>query len=1030
MKVRITLMNARGLWIGHRGNLEGRNAAMNIKTERGRVLSRQRRRVCSVGAVAVLLFAAGVSVLLPATKALGFAGPPPPSGERRVLSTGHVDAIAVYHDGAVALSLGSKADVDGQLGKRLDPASTVFNLGNAALGTVPEDADYGFLGEPGTSVWVAPEANPGPAILWPGISTTGVETGQLDDDEVTLSIEEVEGPGAVHLYQASAGAVTRLLSGQGDAFRSWTVPAAGHVHANWAFTAAGTYRLHVRATAQVDGEQVDARAVYRFQVGAMALPTATTTTLESDASAVALDDSLVLTATVEPASAAGWVEFFDGSTSLGHDAVHDGQGRLEITASLLGERSYSAVFAPQWTDEFASSTSPVVSVAVSPAPGARTLTIAGTQSEYANGETVTFAAEGAGPGAGETYAWVVRAVGAPGGMLLRNADDAVEAAPSLTRTLDESYNGYELVAQIRSGTTVVVESPPVRFAVNGSAVGFGVPVTVEGDMDGYIRGEYADLSAVGEPLAEGQSYRWVLRNPRTAVWFEPHVSTVDPTPTGIGLFFYPYRLTQVAVQVVSSTGEVLGQSPHRTFSNFQDREILLGGLEGRYLVGAPIRLSTTVTPAVGDDYSYEWTIKRTTDSTYVTVPGERASTLTLTADMSLHNASVRVLLIEPRVGRPVIASPVVSLLVTDQLPSEQELLISTLADHYHSGDSIQLGARQWPVTSHDRYAWFIKRVDQADFVPVAGFTGSDHTLRAEQALDSALVKAQLLDDGGNLVVESAPRTIHVSDHGNPPPERVTIDGPSGPVRAGEELTLRALETPESVLDRYEWWIQRAGQQQPSVIDGANSAAYSFTPSLLDDGAKLGVRLTFNDGTTYVASTPLVLVVEQAQEPKPSVTSQTITATLDPSAGALVLSVDPSDREVVLPKASLSSAGDRWTSSGRLRPVTVTDTRSSKPGWQLSGQVSDFGGAAGTFSGRFLGWIPGVLAQSGDQLVQPGTAVPSELAGGDGLATSSVLARADAGAGLGTARLGGELELGLPTTVQPGSYAAVLTFTLI
>src|SRR5215472_3378282 len=47
--------------------------------------------------------------------------------------------------------------------------------------------------------------------------------------------------------------------------------------------------------------------------------------------------------------------------------------------------------------------------------------------------------------------------------------------------------------------------------------------------------------------------------------------------------------------------------------------------------------------------------------------------------------------------------------------------------------------------------------------------------------------------------------------------------------------------------------------------------------------------------------------------------------------------------------------------GNLPEITVSDTRSSSPGWSVSGQVSDFTGsgtaAGSTISGNQLGWAP-------------------------------------------------------------------------
>ncbi|WP_205327122.1 choice-of-anchor M domain-containing protein [Glycomyces sp. YM15] len=202
-----------------------------------------------------------------------------------------------------------------------------------------------------------------------------------------------------------------------------------------------------------------------------------------------------------------------------------------------------------------------------------------------------------------------------------------------------------------------------------------------------------------------------------------------------------------------------------------------------------------------------------------------------------------------------------------------------------------------------------------------------------------------------------------------------------------------------------------------------------------------VETTLADGTA-VASTPeeYVFVVEAwpADDPNdpddpgnPDLEhTQTITATVDTDAGGLVISVDPNDRDVVLPALALDSTATRWTTEGELRPVTVTDTRSADPGWNVAAQVSEFAGDAGGFSGSHLGWLPGVVSTGDSQQVTPGAAVQGELDGGPGLSTSQILAAAAAGSGKGTCVLGADLRLDLPTDVESGTYTALVTFTAI
>jgi hypothetical protein len=115
--------------------------------------------------------------------------------------------------------------------------------------------------------------------------------------------------------------------------------------------------------------------------------------------------------------------------------------------------------------------------------------------------------------------------------------------------------------------------------------------------------------------------------------------------------------------------------------------------------------------------------------------------------------------------------------------------------------------------------------------------------------------------------------------------------------------------------------------------------------------------------------------------------------------------------------------------GNLPEITVSDTRSSSPGWSVSGQVSDFTGsgtAAGSIiSGNQLGWAPSGAVTGGATLGSP--VAPN----GPGLGSiPAVLAWAAGGSGFGTDTLSARLLLVIPASARAGPYNAVLTITCV
>ncbi|MET9877687.1 hypothetical protein ABZZ36_24075 [Actinacidiphila glaucinigra] len=191
------------------------------------------------------------------------------------------------------------------------------------------------------------------------------------------------------------------------------------------------------------------------------------------------------------------------------------------------------------------------------------------------------------------------------------------------------------------------------------------------------------------------------------------------------------------------------------------------------------------------------------------------------------------------------------------------------------------------------------------------------------------------------------------------------------------------------------------------------SSYWFTSGGARDAAKPATPLTcsYTTGGT------------DPSDPPSSEGEQTITATVPEQAGEFTWTIDAGDRAVTLTDAV--NKGAYLQSTGDLKPVKVTDTRTGAPAWSVSGQVGDFTGA---LPGKYLGWTPTVLTDGAG--AQPGTTITPGIDGGDGLTTSATLGSATAGHTKGTGTLGAALDLRLPTTTDPGTYTTTLTLTAL
>lgn len=140
-------------------------------------------------------------------------------------------------------------------------------------------------------------------------------------------------------------------------------------------------------------------------------------------------------------------------------------------------------------------------------------------------------------------------------------------------------------------------------------------------------------------------------------------------------------------------------------------------------------------------------------------------------------------------------------------------------------------------------------------------------------------------------------------------------------------------------------------------------------------------------------------------------------------GEFAWSIDGTDRTVVLTDAT--HQGTHLLSTGSIKPITVTDTRTSGPAWSISGQID----ATGDLPGSRFGWSPKVLLAGGGA-VAGAVVAPGYAPDGPGLGTTSTLASAPSAHAAGSAQLGADLELRLPVTTAPGTYTTTLTLTAL
>lgn len=210
--------------------------------------------------------------LLAAVFTAALTAPAAHAADRVTLSAGHVDAVApALVDGGLALRV--EDETGGGPAVSRDPDDVLFHVKPQAHMTVPAGLppSFAFLGPAGSDVWILPQVQD-PAVLWAGWSSEGIPAGTFQDDRLDWTLNRVDGPGPVQLYENTGVGEPRLFFDSADGLPDVERrPVGAHAHFNWVFHAPGTYTLNFSvAGKRDDGTSTVAYKEYRFFVGDLA----------------------------------------------------------------------------------------------------------------------------------------------------------------------------------------------------------------------------------------------------------------------------------------------------------------------------------------------------------------------------------------------------------------------------------------------------------------------------------------------------------------------------------------------------------------------------------------------------------------------------------------------------------------------------------------------------------------------------------------------------------------------------------------
>lgn len=162
------------------------------------------------------------------------------AADRFVWVDGHGDLGVGYSDGAWSWHAHQAKPVD----------QVIIRLEDVARNEIPANPAFEFLGEPGDPIWIIPAGQKSGVPFLGMSSEASTRTGTFLEDRFDLALGSVRGTGNFILWTIGGTGLPRMLMNSGDgidARDSTPVPAPGHFHPNWGFTAPGTYWIGFRA---------------------------------------------------------------------------------------------------------------------------------------------------------------------------------------------------------------------------------------------------------------------------------------------------------------------------------------------------------------------------------------------------------------------------------------------------------------------------------------------------------------------------------------------------------------------------------------------------------------------------------------------------------------------------------------------------------------------------------------------------------------------------------------------------------------
>lgn len=361
--------------------------------------------------------------------------------------------------------------------------------------------------------------------------------------------------------------------------------------------------------------------------------------------------------------------------------------------------------------------------------------------------------------------------------------------------------------------------------------------------------------------------------------------------------------------------------------------------------------------------------------------------------------------------------------------------LATSATTVNTGQAFTLTATVAPAAATGT----VQFLNGTTSLGTATVTTGTATLSTASIATAGVASITAVYSGDTAYATSTSAAVSVTVNLAPVATTTTVSATSADNVALHPATVTATVTPAGAVGSVAiTGSLNGGVAQPiATVTLGSTGIVSVTTSGLTQGTWT-INAAFTGTTPYVNSasvTAATLVLTAPAYPSATPASSDVTVTI-PTGSLVITTPWTSATPLNLGTAVLDSATSTWSTpvtnftsaTNQAQAIQIVDTRAGVPGFTAQVSSTDFKNGTLSFPVSYMGLINVAAHQVVNNAIQATGVVTSNVASLSSLA-QTFASYHPASSTLGTAWISGDLSLkGVPTSVQPGTYTATLTFT--